>query len=160
MRDNFVRMQWHLSSASMTAHEIYKILFIFCWLFLYIFLSSQGVVLTHNASARVIRSNQNLVMQRVTRHSAGNYSCSAINAEGETVSNQLELRVKCKYRHSQWYFTWFKYILFQSYWTLVYYLLLSVEHEIVCSENFFNSWLLCKKTHVNSSMILYMLQND
>ncbi|XP_031617439.1 nephrin-like isoform X2 [Contarinia nasturtii] len=53
-----------------------------------------GVVLTHNASARVIRSNQSLVLQRVTRHSAGNYSCSAINAEGETVSNQLELRVK------------------------------------------------------------------
>lgn len=59
--------------------------------------SLQGVVLTHNASARVIRSNQSLVLQRVTRHSAGNYSCSAINAEGETVSNQLELRVKCKY---------------------------------------------------------------
>lgn len=56
----------------------------------------QGVVLTHNASARVIRSNQSLVLQRVTKHSAGNYSCSAINAEGETVSNQLELRVKCK----------------------------------------------------------------
>lgn len=61
------------------------------------FFSLQGVVLTHNASARVIRSNQSLVLQRVTRHSAGNYSCSAINAEGETVSNQLELRVKCKY---------------------------------------------------------------
>lgn len=68
-------------------------------LFIYLFL--QGVVLTHNASARVIRSNQSLVLQRVTRHSAGNYSCSAINAEGETVSNQLELRVKCKYRRSQ-----------------------------------------------------------
>ncbi|XP_055708974.1 nephrin-like [Phlebotomus papatasi] len=53
-----------------------------------------GVILTHNASARVIRSNQSLVLQRVTRSSSGNYSCSAVNAEGETVSNQLSLRVK------------------------------------------------------------------
>uniref|UniRef100_A0A182PW16 Ig-like domain-containing protein n=1 Tax=Anopheles epiroticus TaxID=199890 RepID=A0A182PW16_9DIPT len=53
-----------------------------------------GVMITHNASARVIRSNQSLVLQKVTRNSSGNYSCSAINAEGETVSNQLALRVK------------------------------------------------------------------
>uniref|UniRef100_A0A1B0EVK6 Putative b-cell receptor cd22 n=1 Tax=Lutzomyia longipalpis TaxID=7200 RepID=A0A1B0EVK6_LUTLO len=53
-----------------------------------------GIILTHNASARVIRSNQSLVLQRVTRSSSGNYSCSAVNAEGETVSNQLSLRVK------------------------------------------------------------------
>lgn len=56
----------------------------------------QGIVITHNASARVIRSNQSLVLQKVTRSSSGNYSCSAINAEGETVSNQQPLRVKCK----------------------------------------------------------------
>nr|XP_040234888.2 neural cell adhesion molecule 1-like isoform X2 [Anopheles coluzzii] len=53
-----------------------------------------GVMITHNATARVIRSNQSLVLQKVTRNSSGNYSCSAINAEGETVSNQLALRVK------------------------------------------------------------------
>lgn len=57
----------------------------------------QGVLIAHNASARVIRSNQSLVLQKITRNSTGNYSCSAINAEGETVSNQLPLRVKCKY---------------------------------------------------------------
>ena len=44
----------------------------------------------------MIRSNQSLVLQKITRVSSGNYSCSAINAEGETVSNQLPLRVKCK----------------------------------------------------------------
>lgn len=60
----------------------------------------QGLVIAHNASARVIRSNQSLVLQKVTRNSSGNYSCSAINAEGETVSNQLPLRVKCKYVQS------------------------------------------------------------
>lgn len=64
----------------------------------------QGIILAHNTTARVIRSNQSLVLQKVTRQSSGNYSCSAINAEGETVSNQLELRVKCK-------FVWFGYIL-------------------------------------------------
>ncbi|XP_058060539.1 protein turtle homolog A-like [Anopheles bellator] len=53
-----------------------------------------GIMITHNASARVIRSNQSLVLQKVTRNTSGNYSCSAINAEGETVSNQLALRVK------------------------------------------------------------------
>ncbi|CRL01064.1 CLUMA_CG014257, isoform A [Clunio marinus] len=53
-----------------------------------------GIVISHNASARIIRSNQSLVLQRVNKNSSGNYSCSAINAEGETVSNQLPLRVK------------------------------------------------------------------
>ncbi|XP_063702814.1 hemicentin-2-like [Culicoides brevitarsis] len=53
-----------------------------------------GVVLTHNTTARIIRSNQSLVLQKITKNSAGNYACSAINPEGETVSNQLSLRVK------------------------------------------------------------------
>uniref|UniRef100_A0A1A9UXK2 Ig-like domain-containing protein n=1 Tax=Glossina austeni TaxID=7395 RepID=A0A1A9UXK2_GLOAU len=54
-----------------------------------------GIHLEHNTSARVIRSNQSLVLQKITKHYAGNYACSAINDEGETVSNQLPLRVKC-----------------------------------------------------------------
>ncbi|XP_055381972.1 uncharacterized protein LOC129612415 [Condylostylus longicornis] len=53
-----------------------------------------GIHLEHNTSARVIRSNQSLVLQAITRHNAGNYACSAINDEGETVSNHLPLRVK------------------------------------------------------------------
>ncbi|XP_030377819.1 uncharacterized protein LOC115626578 [Scaptodrosophila lebanonensis] len=53
-----------------------------------------GIHLEHNTSARVIRSNQSLVLQKITKHYAGNYACSAINDEGETVSNQLPLRVK------------------------------------------------------------------
>lgn len=51
----------------------------------------------HNASARVFHSNQSLVLQKVTRHSSGRYACSAINAEGETVSNELHFTVKCEY---------------------------------------------------------------
>ncbi|CAG9133457.1 unnamed protein product [Plutella xylostella] len=54
-------------------------------------------VLLHNASARVFHSNQSLVLQKVTRHSSGRYACSALNAEGETVSNELHFRVKCEY---------------------------------------------------------------
>ncbi|XP_028899076.1 neural cell adhesion molecule 1-A [Zeugodacus cucurbitae] len=53
-----------------------------------------NIHLEHNTSARVIRSNQSLVLQKITKHYAGNYACSAINDEGETVSNQLPLRVK------------------------------------------------------------------
>ena len=53
--------------------------------------------MAHNATARIIRSNQSLVLQKVNRYSAGEYACSALNTEGETVSNQLSLRVKCKY---------------------------------------------------------------
>ncbi|CAO1351340.1 unnamed protein product [Diamesa hyperborea] len=53
-----------------------------------------GIHLAHNATARIIRSNQSLVLQKVNRYSAGEYACSALNTEGETVSNQLSLRVK------------------------------------------------------------------
>lgn len=55
----------------------------------------QGFHLEHNATARIIRSNQSLVLQKITKHLAGNYACSATNDEGETVSNQLPLQVQC-----------------------------------------------------------------
>ncbi|KAB0794697.1 hypothetical protein PPYR_11536 [Photinus pyralis] len=61
----------------------------------------EGIVLNHNTSARIIRSNQSLVLQRVTRQSAGKYVCSAVNSEGETLSNELSFRVQysptCRY---------------------------------------------------------------
>ncbi|XP_022921260.2 neural cell adhesion molecule 2, partial [Onthophagus taurus] len=53
-----------------------------------------GIILNHNMSARIIRSNQSLVLQRVTRQSAGRYVCSVVNAEGETLSNELAFRVQ------------------------------------------------------------------
>ncbi|XP_053677055.1 nephrin-like [Anopheles nili] len=52
------------------------------------------ILLQYNGSARVIQSGQSLVLQKVTKQSAGYYACSAINAEGETVSDQQYLRVK------------------------------------------------------------------
>ncbi|KAG5885941.1 hypothetical protein JTB14_027750 [Gonioctena quinquepunctata] len=52
-------------------------------------------------SGRIIHSNQSLVLQKVTRQSAGRYRCSVVNSEGETVSDELDFRVQyaptCKY---------------------------------------------------------------
>ncbi|KAH1001175.1 hypothetical protein HUJ04_013422 [Dendroctonus ponderosae] len=52
------------------------------------------IVLLHNMSSRIIHSNQSLVLQKVTKQSAGIYRCSVVNSEGETVSNELHFRVQ------------------------------------------------------------------
>lgn len=93
----------HVSALASTPHcpPLHFNVFTESFLCTFVFLSTQGVILPHNTSARVIRSNQSLVLQKVTRNSSGNYTCSAVNTEGETVSNQLQLRVKCKYEHEQ-----------------------------------------------------------
>lgn len=57
----------------------------------------QGGVLTQNMSWGVIMSTHSLVLQRVTRHNAGTYRCVAINGQGESQSDPVQLRVKCKY---------------------------------------------------------------
>ena len=54
-------------------------------------------------SARIIRSNQSLVLQKVTRQSSGKYMCSAINSEGETLSNELEFTVLRKFIFNQFH---------------------------------------------------------
>ncbi|KAL0849662.1 hypothetical protein ABMA28_013916, partial [Loxostege sticticalis] len=43
----------------------------------------------------------NLALQQVPRHSSGRYACSALNAEGETVSNELHFRVKCEWHRTE-----------------------------------------------------------
>ncbi|XP_060524523.1 nephrin [Cylas formicarius] len=53
-----------------------------------------GILLHHNMSSRIIHSNQSLVLQKVNRQSAGIYRCSAVNSEGETVSDELHFRVQ------------------------------------------------------------------
>ncbi|CAG7733914.1 unnamed protein product, partial [Allacma fusca] len=50
--------------------------------------------LHHNVSAGIILSNQSLVLQLVTRKSAGNYTCVASNPIGATTSNVFQLRVQ------------------------------------------------------------------
>lgn len=54
----------------------------------------QGRPLKTNNTTKIIKSNQSLVLQHVTRSSTGRYSCSALNSEGETVSNDFLLKVK------------------------------------------------------------------
>ncbi|PBC26581.1 Titin [Apis cerana cerana] len=50
-------------------------------------------ILAHNTSARIIWSNQSLVLQSVTRSSAGKYVCAATNDLNETRSEPLHFRV-------------------------------------------------------------------
>ncbi|CAH1124419.1 unnamed protein product [Ceutorhynchus assimilis] len=52
------------------------------------------IFLAHNLSNRIIHSNQSLVLQKVTKQSAGVYRCSVVNSEGETVSDELNFRVQ------------------------------------------------------------------
>jgi hypothetical protein len=59
-------------------------------------LPRQEKKLSHNISVGIITTNQSLVLQRVSRHSAGRYRCSATNREGETESDVFHLNVKCK----------------------------------------------------------------
>jgi len=60
------------------------------------FLSLQGKELQHNISAGVILSDQSLVLQSVSRASAGDYTCLAVNSEGKGPSNPVTLRIRCK----------------------------------------------------------------
>lgn len=52
----------------------------------------------HNTSARIILSNQSLVLQSVTRNSAGHYVCAATNTLRETRSSPQFFRVKCEFK--------------------------------------------------------------
>ena len=47
-------------------------------------------------SGGIILSNLTLVLQHVTPHTRGNYSCVADNSEGSVTSNSLPLEIKCK----------------------------------------------------------------
>lgn len=53
-----------------------------------------GLIVTHNVSSGVILSTRSLVLQGVTRHDSGRYSCVAANAKGETTSDPVALRVQ------------------------------------------------------------------
>ncbi|XP_025835204.1 synaptogenesis protein syg-2 [Agrilus planipennis] len=54
-----------------------------------------GVVMQHNQKG-VIMSDTNLALQAITRHQAGNYSCTASNVEGDGESNVVDLKVMYK----------------------------------------------------------------
>lgn len=58
--------------------------------------ASQGYLLAHNQQQGVIISNHSLVIQGVSRTTAGNYSCVGFNAEGQGTSPPFQLNVLCK----------------------------------------------------------------
>ncbi|XP_012060718.1 PREDICTED: protein turtle-like [Atta cephalotes] len=53
--------------------------------------------LHHNVTAGVVLSDHSLVLQSITRESAGGYTCMAANIEGRAKSNVVNLEVMCKY---------------------------------------------------------------
>lgn len=50
-----------------------------------------------NTTTGIIVSNQSLVLQKVQRSSRGKYTCTATNSEGTGESNDVFLRVQCKF---------------------------------------------------------------
>ncbi|XP_017488433.1 PREDICTED: peroxidasin homolog, partial [Rhagoletis zephyria] len=53
-----------------------------------------GKELHSNVSAGIILSDQSLVLQSVSRASAGDYTCLAVNSEGKGASNPVSLRIR------------------------------------------------------------------
>ena len=51
----------------------------------------------HSIEDGIISSNQSLVLQRISKISAGNYTCTAFNSEGSGLSNHVKLNIKCKF---------------------------------------------------------------
>ena len=62
-------------------------------------ISFQGKVVEHSIEDGIISSNQSLVLQSISKVSAGNYSCTAYNSEGNGMSNAVTLTIKCKIKN-------------------------------------------------------------
>ena len=56
----------------------------------------QGLEIQQNVTGGVIMSNQTLVLQSVSRLSAGQYVCVGSNAEGDGRSDPVTLSVRCQ----------------------------------------------------------------
>ncbi|CAK9807697.1 Hmcn1 [Anthophora plagiata] len=52
-----------------------------------------GKELKNNATVGIVLSDYSLVLQRITRYSAGDYTCLAANNEGKTESNPVTLQI-------------------------------------------------------------------
>ena len=53
--------------------------------------------LHYNVTAGIVLSDHSLVLQSITRESAGRYTCMAVNVEGRASSNVVNLEVMCEY---------------------------------------------------------------
>ena len=56
----------------------------------------QEELVTQNLKAGILVSRKNLVLQRVHRTSAGNYTCTVNNEMGTTTSSPVPLAVRCE----------------------------------------------------------------
>lgn len=91
-------LQYFIKPSDLTlANGHIKFPFIYSLKNLMIFFPFQGLIVTQNVSSGIIFSRKNLVLQGVTRHDSGRYSCLVANAKGETMSDPVKLRVQCKY---------------------------------------------------------------
>ena len=59
----------------------------------------QGKELKNNATAGIVLSDHSLVLQRITRYSAGDYTCLVANSEGKTASNPVTLQIMCEFMY-------------------------------------------------------------
>lgn len=57
----------------------------------------QDKELKNNATAGIVLSDHSLVLQSLSRTSAGEYKCLAANSEGKIASNTVKLQVMCKF---------------------------------------------------------------
>lgn len=61
-------------------------------------LNHQGILLQHNpANGVILTGNTNLAIRNVSRHQAGNYTCTASNVEGDGKSLPVRMQVVCKF---------------------------------------------------------------
>ena len=68
---------------------------LFFFSFIY-FVYIQGVLVQQNTKNGIIANHKALILQKVKRHMAGNYTCIASSVEGDGKSNTVQLRVMCK----------------------------------------------------------------
>jgi hypothetical protein len=78
----------------------------------------------------IILSNISLVLQKVSRQSAGEYSCMAINTEGRGASQPIILAVKCK-----------SLLILPGFWRTTYKLSQFYSREFFRrNDDFFSTW--------------------
>jgi hypothetical protein len=56
----------------------------------------QEHLLDYNESTGVLPDGHRLTLRGVKKESAGEYSCAAVNREGETRSSAILIKVQCK----------------------------------------------------------------
>ena len=57
----------------------------------------QGEEVHQDLKAGILVAGKNLVLQRVLRSRAGNYTCTASNDLGTAISDPVTLNIRCKY---------------------------------------------------------------